>query len=231
MTNIKNRLIDIKNNIEQCESSANRADHSVKLLAVSKTWSADILREAAEAGQQCFGENYLQEALEKINALSDLKLEWHFIGPIQSNKTKDIATHFDWVQSLDRIKIARRLNEQRPEGLYPLQVCIQINIDNEQTKSGIDITSVEDFAQQLTKFEHLTLRGLMIIPSKYSSQEQQQASFEKAYVLFKQLKQRYATVDTLSMGMSADMEVAVAAGSTMVRIGTGLFGQRHTLKT
>lgn len=226
MTELKNRLQSIETLIEDTKNQCGRSSETVQLLAVSKTWPAEKLRELAELGQQRFGENYLQEALEKIQTLADLNLEWHFIGPIQSNKTKDIATAFDWAQSLDRIKIARRLSEQRPTSLAPLNVCIQVNIDNEQSKSGIAADDVLDFAEQLTEFEQLTLRGLMVIPSKSENEADQHASFKKAYALFEQLQQRYASVDTLSMGMTGDMAVAIAEGSTMVRIGTALFGAR-----
>jgi len=180
------------------------------------------------AGQRLFGENYLQEALVKIDDLADLNLEWHFIGPIQSNKTKDIASHFDWVQSIDRLKIAQRLSNQRPSELADLNICIQVNIDNETTKSGVAMEDLLAFAEQINKLERLSLRGLMIIPAKTDDPEQQRTSFKKAYQLYTQLTDLYPTVDTLSMGMTADMTMAIAEGSTMVRIGTAVFGQRHT---
>ncbi len=226
MTDIKKRLISIKKSIHRAEDTANRSHGSVELLAVSKTWAADTLRQANQAGQRLFGENYVQEALKKITELIDLNIEWHFIGPIQSNKTKDIATHFHWVQSLDRLKIAQRLAQQRPKNMPDLNVCIQVNIDNETSKSGILPAELFSFAQQISKLDNLILRGLMIIPTKTTDQKQQRISFKKACTLFEKLAEKYPSVDTLSMGMSADMILAIEEGSTMVRIGTALFGER-----
>ena len=228
MIDIKKRLFVTNSNIKKGETAFNRQSGSVQLLAVSKTWPADVLRDAAMAGQRLFGENYLQEALVKIDELTDLNLEWHFIGPIQSNKTKDIASHFDWVQSIDRLKIAQRLSNQRPSELADLNICIQVNIDNETTKSGVSIVDLLPFAEQINNLERLTLRGLMIIPAKTDNPEQQRVSFRKAYQLYSQLVEIYPTVDTLSMGMTGDMTAAIAEGSTMVRIGTAVFGQRLT---
>ena len=228
MTDIKNRLKSLENVIQQAKIAANRKDELVDLLAVSKTWPAEKLKIAAEAGQKQFGENYLQEALTKIEELADLNLTWHFIGPIQSNKTKDIAQHFDWVQSVDRLKIAKRLNEQRPDGLPKLNICIQINIDDEASKSGISAEQLLEFAVELQQYDKLQLRGLMFIPAKTSDSKQQLATFEHAKNLFKQLQAKFDNIDTLSMGMSGDMEAAIQAGSTMVRVGTALFGQRNT---
>jgi len=228
MTEIKTPLHTLLDTIEITTNKARKQPYSVQLLAVSKTWPAEDLRKLANQGQRCFGENYLQEALTKIAALSDLRIEWHFIGPIQSNKTRDIAANFDWVQSIDRIKIARRLSEQRPSNLDKLNVCIQVNIDNEDSKSGVKSDEVLNFAKQIIQFEHLQLRGLMIIPKKTTDPQQQQHSFQNAQSLFSQLAAIYPSIDTLSMGMSADMECAIAEGSTMVRIGTALFGARHT---
>jgi len=228
MLTIKKRHLDITNSIELSTKSANRPAGSVQLLAVSKTWPAALLREATQAGQHCFGENYLQEALIKIEELADLNLEWHFIGPIQSNKTKDIATSFDWVQSLDRLKIAQRLSNQRPSGSPSLNICIQVNIDDEHSKSGVAIIDVLAFAEQIDKLEYLSLRGLMVLPSKTDDAGLQRIAFQKSHQLFEQLKLIYPSVDTLSMGMSDDMESAIAEGSTMVRIGTALFGKRTT---
>jgi len=228
MTKIKTQLNTLLDAIKSTTNKAQIQQQAVQLLAVSKTWPADDLRNAANAGQHRFGENYLQEALIKIAALADLDLEWHFIGPIQSNKTRDIATHFDWVQSIDRLKIARRLSEQRPTELAPLNICIQVNIDDEASKSGVKSDEVLAFAEQLVPFKNIHLRGLMIIPQKTENLQQQQDSFKKAHRLFSQLAAIYPTVDTLSMGMSNDMDLAIAQGSTMVRIGTALFGQRHT---
>lgn len=228
MTEIKKRFHSINDDIRLAEQELGRAPDSVKLLAVSKTWPAEKLRLVAEEGQQRFGENYLQEALEKIDALADLDLEWHFIGPIQSNKTRDIAAYFDWAQSVDRLKIARRLNEQRPEDLTPLNVCIQVNIDEENSKSGVAANEVLPLAEAISQLDNLRLRGLMVIPSRQEREEAQRDSFRRAHALFESLQQRFDHIDTLSMGMSADLHAAVAEGSTMVRIGTALFGQRDT---
>ena len=229
MLTIKKRLSNITNNIKLAENEANRPINSVQLLAVSKTWPSALLREVAQAGQQCFGENYLKEALIKIDELRDLNLEWHFIGPTQSNKTKDIATHFDWVQSIDRLKIAQRLSNQRPADLANLNICIQINIDDEASKAGITPADLLPFAEQINQLERLTLRGLMIIPTKTDNATQQRASFQKARQIFEQLQSIYPSVDTLSMGMSADMSLAIEEGSTLVRIGTALFGARTSV--
>lgn len=228
MSEIKNRLQSIHKSIVEAEKQAKRPINSVQLLAVSKTWPAEILRHAVDAGQRCFGENYLQEALSKINALSDLNLEWHFIGPIQSNKTKDIAQNFNWVQSVDRLKIAQRLAAQRPQNLPAMNICIQVNIDNEQTKSGISTAELLPLAKEISQLDNLVLRGLLIIPAKTDDPSRQRDAFHRAYQLYTALQQNYPSVDTLSMGMTADMEAAITEGSTMVRIGAGLFGQRTT---
>tara|TARA_R110001606_G_scaffold399310_1_gene584702 strand:+ start:34184 stop:34888 length:705 start_codon:yes stop_codon:yes gene_type:complete len=226
MTELNNRFHTIIDNIRLTENQAGMTPNSVQLLAVSKTQPAEVIRQAAEAGQRYFGENYLQEALIKINSLTDLKLEWHFIGPIQSNKTKDIAENFDWVQTVDRLKIAQRLNNQRPSNLGKLNICIQINIDNESSKSGIEATDLFELAEKISHLNNLQLRGLMIIPTHTHDPLQQQASFQQAQLLFRQLADIYPSVDTLSMGMSGDMAMAIAEGSTMVRIGTAFFGKR-----
>ncbi|MDH5357888.1 MAG: YggS family pyridoxal phosphate-dependent enzyme [Gammaproteobacteria bacterium] len=228
MSTIKKQLLEIKNRISSAVKKYDRPNHSVHLLAVSKTWPSNLLREAAMAGQTSFGENYLQEALVKINDLADLDLQWHFIGPIQSNKTSDIAKHFDWVQSVDRIKIAQRLSKQRPIELADLNICIQVNIDNEISKSGVSSANLMAFAEQVNQIERLTLRGLMIIPAKTDDPEKQRAAFKHVHQLFTQLADLYPTVDTLSMGMSDDMDIAISQGSTLVRIGTALFGKRPT---
>ncbi|MBL1321668.1 MAG: YggS family pyridoxal phosphate-dependent enzyme [Methylophaga sp.] len=228
MTDIKKRLVSIKNTIDTAENTAHRPHGSVELLAVSKTWPAQALRQANQAGQRLFGENYIQEALKKISDLADLDIEWHFIGPIQSNKTRDIAAHFDWVQSLDRAKIAQRLAKQRPENMPDLNVCIQVNIDDESSKSGITSTELFSFAHEINQIDRLVLRGLMIIPTKTEHAKQQLLAFKKAHCLFEKLTEQYPTVDTLSMGMSSDMILAIEEGSSMVRIGTALFGERTT---
>ena len=227
MTITKN-LSSVTNRIENAALQANRIPTDIDILAVSKTWPAEKLRTAMNAGLTRFGENYLQEALQKMEQLQDLKIEWHFIGPIQSNKTKDIAQHFDWVQSVDRLKIAERLNKQRTSDNSPLNICIQINIDNETTKSGVQVSELFSLAQDINNLEQLKLIGIMVIPSKTDDPEQQHLAFHKAHNLFQQLAEQYATVDTLSMGMSSDMSAAIIEGSTMVRIGSAIFGQRTT---
>ena len=221
------QLAEIQNRITAACHKAGRPGSAVKLLAVSKTFPLSDILEFYSCGQTAFGENYLQEALDKIDALADLDLEWHFIGPIQSNKTRDIAGHFDWVQSVDREKIARRLNEHRPDSLAPLNVCIQINIDEEETKSGTSPEKLLTLADYIATLDKLNLRGLMVIPSPKNSVADEKDSFSRAYELFQQLRHKYPQVDTLSMGMTADMSTAIACGSTMVRIGTALFGQRN----
>lgn len=226
MTEIKSQLQQIHHQIAVAADKAGRPETAVSLLAVSKTWPAARLREAASAGQRLFGENYLQEALDKIQALTDLELEWHFIGPIQSNKTRDIATYFDWAQSVDRLKIARRLNDQRPATLPPLNICLQVNIDQETSKSGCDPEQVMPLAREIMSLTRLRLRGLMIIPTQTNDRQQQLATFARAHALYAKLQAEFNTVDTLSMGMSGDMSTAIEAGSTMVRVGTALFGQR-----
>lgn len=214
--------------IKLAAQQAQRPANSVQLLAVSKTWPAARLRELAAAGQRRFGENYLQEALEKIQALEDLPLEWHFIGPVQSNKTRDIAAHFDWVHSIDRMKIAQRLAAQRPVGLPPLNICLQVNIDQEATKAGVLPDMLLELAQAISQLQNLCLRGMMIIPAIADTNAQQLETFDRAQQLFALLKTHHPQVDTLSMGMSADLTAAIAKGSTMVRVGTALFGERHT---
>ena len=196
------------------------------LLAVSKTRTAEDIESAHAAGIARFGENYLDEAVAKQDRLSSASLEWHFIGPIQSNKTRAIAERFDWVQSVDRPKIVRRLGEQRPDGLGPLNLLLQVNIDREPQKAGCAPEDVEALAADVAAFERLRLRGLMAIPSADSSPKQTHAAFAEMRALFESLQARHADVDTLSMGMSGDLEAAIEEGSTMVRVGTALFGPR-----
>lgn len=196
----------------------------IRLLAVSKTWPIEAIREAHEAGQNAFGESYVQEALGKMKALSDLHLEWHFIGPVQSNKTKLIAEHFDWVQSVDREKIAKRLSDARPEGMPPLQVCIQVNVSGEDSKSGIEPGKLESLARYVSSLKGLRLRGLMAIPEPTEDREMQRMQFARLRRLKESLV--HYNLDTLSMGMSNDFESAILEGSTMVRIGSAIFGSR-----
>ena len=196
---------------------------TVGLLAVSKTQPAAAIREAAAAGIRDFGENYLQEALDKQAELSDLPLAWHFIGPIQSNKTKSIAEHFDWVHSVDRLKIAQRLSDQRPTALPPLNICLQVNVSGEASKSGCAPEELPKLAQAVAAMPHLRLRGLMCIPAPSEDPAEQRAAFARLRALRDELP---LTLDTLSMGMSQDLEAAIAEGATWVRIGTALFGAR-----
>ena len=203
-----------------------RPESRILLLAVSKTRPAGDIRAAFEAGLSDFGESYLQEAVEKIHALADLPLTWHFIGPIQSNKTRQIAEHFHWVHSVDRLKIARRLQEQRPDELPPLQVCLQVNISGEASKSGADAAEVRPLAQAIAGMPNLKLRGLMAIPAATEDEEAQRQAFARLRSLLEALQSDHPDLDTLSMGMSDDLEAAIAEGSTIVRIGTALFGPR-----
>jgi pyridoxal phosphate enzyme (YggS family) len=206
--------------------AAGRPAGSVTLLAVSKTWGPQAVRAAHAAGQTAFGENYIQEAVDKIAALQDLPLVWHCIGPIQSNKTRLVAEHFDWVHSIDRLKIAQRLSEQRPEHLPPLQVCIQVNVDGGDTKSGVSPPELPALAQAVAALPRMRLRGLMTIPEPAETEAQMRAVHRQAKDLFEQLRAQGLPLDTLSMGMSADMAAAIAEGSTLVRVGTAIFGQR-----
>ena len=198
----------------------------VRILAVSKTRPAADLRAAFGCGLTEFGESYLQEALEKMADLADLPLVWHFIGPIQSNKTRPIAAHFDWVHSVDRLKIARRLSEQRPPELSPLQVCLQVNISGEDTKSGVRLEELPELLQQVRSLPRLQVRGLMAIPAATEDPGQQRAAFAGLRMALERLQQTEPGLDTLSMGMSGDLEAAIAEGATLVRVGTAIFGPR-----
>jgi pyridoxal phosphate enzyme (YggS family) len=226
-TTIAENLSRVRTQMEAACQAAGRLPHSVSLLAVSKTWGAEAVRTAHAAGQTAFGENYIQEAVDKIVALRDLPLQWHCIGPIQSNKTRLVAEHFDWVHSVDRLKIAQRLSEQRPPHLPPLQVCIQVNVDGGETKSGISPQELPALAQAVAALPRLQLRGLMTIPEPAETDAQMRAVHAQAKSLFESLRQQGLPLDTLSMGMSADMAAAIAEGSTMVRVGTAIFGARH----
>ena len=221
----------VRERIDAAARAALRDPQDVHLLAVSKTFGADAVLEAAAAGQCAFGENYLQEALDKIAAVREaqpgLLLEWHFIGPIQSNKTRPIAENFDWVHSVERDKIARRLSEQRPAHLPPLNVCLQVNISGEASKSGVAPEEVAALAREVAAMPNLKLRGLMAIPEPEEDIERQRAPLRRMRELFVSLQAQGLALDTLSMGMSSDLEAAVAEGATIVRIGTAIFGQRH----
>lgn len=199
-----------------------------QLIAVSKTRPAAAIRAAAALGLVDFGENYLQESLQKIAELQDLPLCWHFIGPIQSNKTRQIAEHFDWAHTVDRLKIAQRLSNQRPPGLAPLQICLQVNLSNEDTKSGVSLQALPQLAQQVAGLPNIQLRGLMAIPKAVGDDAEQQQQFHHLSTALTSLQQQFPALDTLSMGMSNDMEAAIAEGATMVRIGTDIFGPRES---
>lgn len=203
-----------------------RAENDILLLAVSKTRPAEDIRQAYSCGQSHFGESYLQEAVEKIAALADLPLTWHFIGPIQSNKTRPIAEHFHWVHSIDREKIARRLNDQRPPELPPLEVCLQVNISGEESKSGCKLEELHALARTVEALPRLNLRGLMAIPAATGDETAQRQAFAKLRETFEGLRAEFPGMDTLSMGMSGDLEAAIAEGSTLVRVGTAIFGPR-----
>ncbi len=224
---IADQLVKVRARIEQAAKSAERPADAIRLLAVSKTKTIKDITLAYEAGQRLFGENYVQEGIDKIQALTELTdIEWHFIGELQSNKTRSVAEHFHWVQSLDRIRIATRLNAQRPSHLPPLQVLVQLNIDNEDTKAGISLAELPDFVTALGELPRLELRGLMVIPKASPSPKQQAETLALCRQTFEQLQQQQARVDTLSVGMSNDLEAAIHHGSTMVRVGTDIFGAR-----
>ena len=212
--------------IASAAQAVGRQPTDVRLLAVSKTWPADSVREAAAAGQQAFGENYVQEGVAKVEALASLGLEWHFIGPLQSNKTRLVANHFAWVHSIDRLKIAERLSEQRDVHLPPLNVCIQVNVSGEDSKSGVAPAELAALAKAVAVLPRLRLRGLMAIPEPTSDVAVQRARFASLRALRDELNGAGYGLDTLSMGMSDDLEAAIAEGSTMVRVGTAIFGSR-----
>jgi pyridoxal phosphate enzyme (YggS family) len=226
MTMIQTQIETVRDRIRAACLAAGRLPHDVTLLAVSKTFGADAVRAAFEAGQTAFGENYIQEAVEKITQLRQLPIEWHCIGPIQSNKTRLVAEHFDWVHTIDRLKIAQRLSEQRPSALPPLQVCIQVNVDGGITKSGVPPGDVLALAQSVAALPNLRLRGLMSIPEPTPDFVAACALFKGVTALFYELNNEGLGLDTLSMGMSADLEAAIASGSTMVRVGSAIFGAR-----
>ncbi|BAP15578.1 hypothetical protein AS19_27270 [Alcanivorax sp. NBRC 101098] len=225
MTDVKSPLLHINEQIKSHCERVGRDPHSVQLLAVSKTRTADELAKLADQGQRHFGENYLQEALAKIAALRGRGLVWHFIGPIQSNKTRDIAAHFDWVHSVDRLKVARRLSEQRPPESAPLNLCIQVNVDDEASKSGVALAGVAELAAAVDALPNIRLRGLMAIP-RADNDDGNRAAFRQLAMTLSQLRNTMPALDTLSMGMSADYPVAIEEGATVIRLGTALFGPR-----
>ena len=215
-----NQSLMISDNLKQVKSRIDsvQSRKMVELIAVSKTRSTKEIQEAVDAGQVHFGENYLQESIEKINFFKGSGLIWHFIGPIQSNKTSAIADNFDWVHSVDRIKVATRLSDQRNPALGPLNILIQVNVDREETKSGVDIENVGEIVSEIESLPNLSLRGFMTIPRPENSQN--------SFAEMKQLISKYPNLDSLSMGMSADLEIAIKNGANLVRVGTDIFGQR-----
>ncbi len=230
MSSIADNIGSVTRRIQKATLAAGRGSGSVRLLAVSKTRPADDLRQAIHAGQMAFGENYLQEALEKIEALADVpELDWHFIGPIQSNKTRQIAAAFSWVHSVDRLKIARRLSEQRPTNLPPLNICLQVNINEEDSKTGCTLDELPELVAAVGELPQLSLRGLMAIPDPDQPEADLRLSFRRLARALHELKAQHpdaGPLDTLSMGMSGDLEMAIAEGATWVRVGTDVFGAR-----
>lgn len=245
MSSIADHLQQVHQRLALAALAANRLPQDIHLLAVSKTMAASVIEEAIAAGQTAFGENYVQEAIEKIQVLGKLhaSLEWHLIGPLQSNKTKVVAEHFDWVHSVDRLKLAERLSVQRGElcnvlaALNSLQVCVQVNVSAEDSKSGIPLSEAEALCEAIAKLPHLTLRGLMAIPAPNPIQSEQAIAFGRVRACFLNIKLRhqqdvrFKNFDTLSMGMSDDMEAAIAEGSTLIRVGTAIFGKRAKIST
>ena len=227
MTTISANLQAVLARIHGAAQKFGRNPADISLLAVSKTWPASAVREAVAAGQIAFGENYVQEGVEKVADLSAFELDWHFIGPLQSNKTRRIAESFAWVHSVDRLKIAERLSEQRPDSLPPLQVCLQVNVSGEETKSGIELGAVSDLAQQVMRLPRLKLRGLMAIPAPTEDFDEQRKAFHRLREVYDRLIEEGLPLDTLSMGMTHDLEAAIAEGATMVRVGTAIFGERR----
>jgi len=227
MPTIAENLEAVRRRIREAAQAAGRLPDEVTLLAVCKTWPPEHIRGAAKAGQLAFGENHIQEALAKIKALEKLQLEWHFIGPVQSNKTRPIAEHFAWVHSVDRVKIARRLSEARADGQAPLQVCIQVNVSGEEAKSGVAPEEVLGLARSIAMLPRLALRGLMAIPRETQDVLEQRSQFRLLRQLHDDLMTRGLPADALSMGMSHDLEAAVLEGATIVRVGTAIFGERR----
>ncbi|WP_338680826.1 YggS family pyridoxal phosphate-dependent enzyme [Janthinobacterium sp. TB1-E2] len=231
MSTIEQNLQAVRESIAQAAADAQRAPGDVTLLAVSKTFGADAVLDAMRAGQAAFGENYLQEALDKIAFVKAAAPQhapaWHFIGPIQSNKTRPIAEHFDWVHTVEREKIAARLSEQRPAGLPDLNICLQVNISGEASKSGVTPAELPALAHAVAQLPRLRLRGLMAIPEPETELKLQRAAFAQLRALYEQLKAQGLALDTLSMGMSADLRAAVLEGATIVRVGSAIFGSRN----
>ena len=226
MDTIQSRLREVQHRIRTTEQQYGRTAGSVTLVAISKGKSTEEIRAAYDAGQRRFGESYVQEALPKITLLSELDIEWHFIGPIQSNKTRHIAEHFPWIHSIDRIKVAQRLHDQRPRSLPQLNICLQVNISREQSKAGLDISKLAAFAGKIKAYDRLRIRGLMAIPAHSDNFAEQRNMFRQVREAQEQLICAGWDLDSLSMGMSNDMEAAIAEGATLVRVGTAIFGER-----
>ena len=228
MTTISANLQAVIARIDAAARQYGRDPAEISLLAVSKTWPAACVRDAAAAGQRAFGENYVQEGIDKVAELRALGLEWHFIGPLQSNKTRPVAEHFDWVHSVDRLKIAERLAEQRPDALPPLSICLQVNVSGEATKSGVAPADAPALAGRIARLPRLRLRGLMANPAPADDLAAQRLPLRRLRELYEQLRAGGLALDTLSMGMSHDLEAAIAEGSTLVRVGSAIFGERNT---
>ena len=226
MSKLQDKLLTVGASIKKYALRHKRKPADIQLLAVSKRQPTEMIEEAFHLGQKSFGENYVQELLEKSEQLSHLDIEWHFIGPLQSNKTKKIAEFVDWVHTIDRLKIATRLSEQRPENLPPLNICIQVNVSNEESKSGVKMDEVEALAQEIVKLPRLKLKGLMTIPAPETNFYEQCLVLAKLTRLKRELNDNGFNLDTLSMGMSNDMEAAIKEGATIIRIGTAIFGSR-----
>jgi len=224
---IANNIRKIRSNISAAEKQYHREENSVCLIAVSKTRKIEEIISAINENQRHFGENYCQEAIEKIKTIREPEIVWHFIGPVQSNKTNQIARYFSWVHTVDRIKIARRLDEMRPKNMPPLNVCIQVNTSGEITKSGIPIEQIEGFIDEIKDYKHIRIRGLMSLPEIKSNTDEQRTSFRSLKKIFNQLRKNKPEFDTLSIGTTQDMEAAIAEGATFVRIGTAIFGSRN----
>ena len=231
MTNIQKNINSVTQKIAHAASQVQRNVDQIQLLAVSKTKPVSLIKQAYLTGHRHFGENYVQESIEKIKEIKqdnefDDPITWYFIGPLQSNKTRPVAENFDWVQSVERLKIAQRLNDQRPDELPQLNICLQVNISGEASKSGTTLSQVVELASQVSELPRLTLRGIMAIPEKTENIQLLEKQFDELHIIYKKLQSLYPEVDTLSMGMSGDLQSAIKCGSTMVRIGTDIFGAR-----
>src|SRR5574343_951508 len=227
MSAIADNLQAVQARISHAAAAVGRSPEAVRLLAVSKTWPLACVLDAADAGQRTFGENYVQEGIDKIAAVTGRHLEWHFIGPLQSNKTRPVAEHFDWVHSIDRLKVAERLSAQRPASLPPLNVCVQVNISGEASKSGCAPDEAAALCRAVAALPGLRLRGLMAIPEPVDDEAAQRAPFRRLREIYDDIRAGGLPLDTLSMGMSHDLEAAIAEGATIVRVGTAIFGERN----